>query len=115
MPDNLEEKFENKEEDFAFSCHVVLKELFEVYCGFLMGPQIQYYKYHNYLTKDDYRRKYLFENFTDKVFAKKFSDALTEKDFEKLFLKFKELTCYVLDEVGGFDIDGWKLRSKLSL
>ena len=38
---------------------------------------------------------------------------MKEKNKKKMLKRFTELSKYVLDKMGGFDIDGWKYKSNV--
>jgi hypothetical protein len=59
------------------------------------------------------RAKYRLEDFPDKRFGRLFVKAVLLKDRRKMMNGYRSLTEHVLKVMGGFVIDGWKLRSDL--
>ena len=113
MKDNLQDAYKEDAPDFIFSYHNALKELFEKYLLFLQLPITHYYKFYCYLSSVKSRKKYLQEKFIDKVFGNIMIKAIVETKKSKMLNYYEQLTDHVLTRMGGFNIDGWQLRSKL--
>jgi hypothetical protein len=111
--DNLEEVFESGSGDFYLAYYNYLGGILESYPKFLGYPQLRINKATHFLTSPKYRKKYRMYEFPDKRFVKLFTDALQMKKKAEMLDKHREITAYVVKEMGGFDIDGWKLRSKV--
>jgi hypothetical protein len=54
-------------------------------------------------------------SFPDEEFKSLFIAAIQEENRAKMLDHFEELSTHVLLKMGGFEIDGWKLRSSLDL
>jgi hypothetical protein len=109
--DNLKDCFEQQRADFHFSYHNSLFRLMTAYCTFLRIENVPYYQIHSYLSNSTYLDKYLKESFPDEQFKQSFINALQEVDRMKMMECYEQLSQYVLNQMGGFEIDGWKLRS----
>ena len=66
-----------------------------------------------FLTDEKTQRKYGAKEFPDHKFTGMFVSAMDEQDKEWMMKHAIHLRDYVLDKMGGFNIDGWKVRSKL--
>ena len=55
--------------------------------------------------------KYRLSDFPDKVFLEKYVKAISLKDKVEMMKEYKQITKYVLNKMGGFNINGWKLKS----
>jgi predicted nucleotidyltransferase len=64
-----------------------------------------------YLKCERWRREYKFQEFPDKKFAEMFVSCARSYNLDEI----EHLCFYVLDKLGGFDINGWKLRSRVDL
>ena len=111
MYDNLEEVFETDAKEFFFVFYNDLKELFETYAKFLQFDSIPAYKSRCFLVNKKDKKKYCINDFPDKTFVKIYVNAMNLKDKAKMMKEYQKLTKYVLTKMGGFNIDGWKIRS----
>lgn len=113
--DNLEDAFEGEKKHFMFIFHNSLNTLIQFYCKYLGYPVIKFNKSLEILTDQNVRKKYLLKEFPDSKFNELCTQALCVDKPEKAFELYKELTKHVLDKIGGFEINGWKLRSPLDI
>jgi len=90
-----------------FSHLGLLLSVYTVYLGAEMPHLSKVYKL---FKNDDFRKRYHFTAFPDEAFAEEFLGALTTQRNQQLDAA-RKLTKYVLDAMGGFSIDGWRLRS----
>ena len=114
MLDNLQDAFEGEAPDFWFIYHNMLNELLRQYCNFIGYPAIQAYRALEVFTDKKTRDKYLLPVFPDKSFQALIERALVETEKEQALRLYEKLTHHVLNEMSGFEIDGWKVRSPLS-
>ena len=112
MCDNLEEVFAANSEEFFFVFHNYLNLLFETYAKFLRFDSMPIHKLRRFLVNKDDKKKYHVSDFPDKRFVKMFMSVLPLKDKSEMMTQYKKMTKHVLKEMGGFDIDGWKIRSR---
>jgi hypothetical protein len=111
--DNLKDCFEQRRADFNFTYHNSLFRLFTAYCTLLNLETIPYYQINSYLSESTYLDKYLKNSLPDEKFKQIFTNALQEVDSKKMMECFEQLSQHVLNEMGGFEIDGWKLRNSI--
>lgn len=109
--DNLEEVFESGSEDFFFVFYNNLNEVFETYAKFLQFTSIPANKLKRFLVNERDKKKYHVANFPDQDFVKMLIRAFNMKDKTKMMKEYHALTNHVFKKMGGFSIDGWKLRS----
>ena len=109
--DNLEEVFRRKTPDFIFVYHNFLNEVLKMYSEFLKFNEINANKVFRFLTDKKDKIKYNIRDFPDKIFVSKFVEAMQETNIKNMLLKFEKLTQYVQAKMGGFNLDGWKIRS----
>ncbi len=109
--DNLKELHSSKSVIFRFAYFFLLQEIMNVYSKYLQIEIVAPSKLLKYLTSEQFRKKYILKEFPDKTFARLFVKCLKKDDMGLI----KNLTNYVLDKLGGFDIDGWKLRSRTTI
>lgn len=112
MKDNLEEVYDCDSGEFYFVYYNYLNELFKDYCNSLRYIDIPANKLRRFLVNDSDKKKYNVPDFPDKNFLEIFIKAISIKDKTEMMAEYTKITNYVLNKMGGFDIDGWKLRSK---
>lgn len=113
--DNLLDCYEDGRSDFESVYYHALLNLYRVYCSILCVEEIPYYQISRYFNDPMYLEKYLKEPFPDKYFCKLYTIALETYGQEGKVKIYKELTEYVLNKAGGFNVDGWKLRSEIDI
>lgn len=113
--DNLLDCYEQERSDFTFVYYNSLCHLFDMYCSMLRIEKIPHYQINRYLCEASYLEKYMKQAFPDQQFRNLYIEAMNVTNAAKMIECYKNLTAYVLQETGGFNIDGWKVRSKLQL
>lgn len=111
--DNLTDCYERDRTDFEFVYYNSLKVLFEEYSKYLRIGIIPFYQVGRYISEPHFLEKYLADSFPDKYFRDKFLWSLHDNEKAKRMRVYNELTNYVLEKMGGFNIDGWNLRSSV--
>ncbi len=105
--DNLHDLHSQHLPSFSFVYYTALLNIFETYAKFLRAEIPGPAKFYQVLTNDRFRQKYHIEKFPDQKFI-----TIAKKCIEKDSLEnIEKLTAYVLDKMGGFKIDGWKLKT----
>jgi predicted nucleotidyltransferase len=112
MKDNLEEAFDKNSNEFFFVYYNCMYALFDKYSEFLRYSHMGADRVWRSLMSDKYRRKYKLVDFPDKTFAELYERAMILDDRRKMLKEYIDITNHVLDRMGGFEIDGWKVRSK---
>lgn len=110
--DNLEEVFDARSPDFFFVYYAFLNDLFETYAKFLRFDSVPASKLRRFLINEKDKKKYCVEDFPDQEFVRMFVVALVIKPKQKMMSECKKLTDHVFVKMGGFTVDGWKIRSK---
>jgi predicted nucleotidyltransferase len=113
--DNLLDCHEGGRSDFELVYYNSLQNLYRVYCSLLSIEEVPYFQLTRYFTDPSYLKKYMKMPFPDLCFSQLFIRAIGEECRDEKVRIYKELTEYVLSNNGGFNIDGWKLRSKLEI
>jgi hypothetical protein len=111
LADNLTDAFERSAPDFVHLYHLSLQRLFETYARYLGHPLPGPEKLYGMLTSQATRQKYLQPPFPDEPFATAFALALTQTDPHKMLNTFQALSQSILHRMGGFQINGWSLRT----
>ncbi len=115
LNDNLQDAFESNAEDFSFVYHISLSNLFTIYCDFVGYPNHAFRNILSILRDENKRRKYLLADFPDQGFSSMFVQAITEQPASAQAQIFSKISKYVLNKMGGFEIDGWYLKSPLDV
>lgn len=71
-------------------------------------------KIHRFLIDEEYAHKYGIPMYSDQYFVELYL-ACYKQSTENAFQSLSALMAYVLEKIGGFDIDGFKIRSCLSI
>ena len=67
---------------------------------------------YRFVTRNDFATRYLQAEFSDPIFGRRFAAAMVESDPGKFLPTLESLTRYVHRKMGGFEIDGFRLRTK---
>lgn len=111
--DNLQDARERRAPDFAYVYHDTLNAVYSAYAKLIGQPILHPYQQYRVLTDPEIaRRKYLLEPFPDRQFLELFIPAMTETGADRMIKYAEELTGYVHEKMGGFEIDGWRFRSE---
>lgn len=114
--DNLEEAFKRDEITFEMSFNTFLySNLYVTYSKFLQLPIVESERVERYLTQNSYRDKYKVKEFTDAYFRDELLKIFSLNDYIEKMKVLEKLVQYVLNEMGGLELDGWKIKSELDL
>jgi predicted nucleotidyltransferase len=111
MKDNLEEVYDRNGDEFYIVYFVHLDKMFDIYASYLKYYKVPVYKLKRFLTNEEDRKKYRVVEFPDKRFVELYTDAITLQEKKEMMFKYSQLTEYVLDKMGGFNISDWRVRS----
>jgi len=109
--DGLEDLFSSQapNKGLVYSSHLTL--VLNVYTVYLGQEMPHLSKVHKLFTSSEFRTRYHFSEFPDAAFTEKFLNALNAPQEQQLTVAH-DLTNYVLNAMGGFTIDGWRLHSR---
>lgn len=111
--DNVKDCYEQEKGDFIFVYHNASAFLFMEYSQFLQIDTIPIHQIHAYLVDPIYLQKYMKSAFPDERFKQMFLHALKENNAEQMLKSLEALVSYVLQQMGGFCIDGWHVKSPI--
>lgn len=94
----------------AHAYHAHLQGIYADYARFLRQPVLPAPQLYRYLSDPWFRRKYRLEPFPDATFRRLLTSALEARGRPAMLASARQLTRHVLRRLGGFDIDGWRLR-----
>ena len=109
--DNLREGYDQGSADFVHVYHAYLRQILTAYCKALGVPVIAPNQTYSILTKTRTRRKYRLQRFPDGRFVKIYLSGLIESNRARMIADAENLSAHVSRKLGGFEIDGWKLRT----
>jgi len=110
--DNLDEAYNNKEINFDFIYYNFLNEMKDIYFKAKQYHFIQAHKTERLIFDKKNQKKYLVRELEDKKFKSLFKKCLEVKSKKDKIEAFKNLNRHILKELGGFNIDGWKIKTK---
>jgi predicted nucleotidyltransferase len=113
--DGLRDLRDERSPGFAFAAAIALAALVETYARYLRLEVPPLNRLHRFLTDPTFRERYFLAELPDAGFSDLLRRALEETDEQAVLDAIDRLTSHVLDSMGGFDIDGWRLRSEVSL
>ncbi|WP_461862851.1 nucleotidyltransferase domain-containing protein [Thermococcus sp.] len=109
--DSLKDAEERSDPSFSYLYYMALSRTLEVYSKFLGVEIPPASKVYRLFRNENFRRAYMFEEFPDGEFVELFLSALRECRAENL----ERVIEHVLEKMGGFSIDGWKLRTPVKV
>lgn len=115
MQDNLHEVYKHSRETFSFVYHCYLKEIYATYSEYTGFPAASANKVIRFLENENDKKKYMIPDFPDKVFQNLFVKAAVSSDTNEMVILYENITNHVLNMMGGFKIDGWKIRTPLDI
>ena len=108
---SLKESGEMQAPGYTYLYQLTLKEALESYARFLRTEIPPASKVYRLFSDETFRKAYLFPDFPDAEFVALFLRAMEEVRTENA----GALINHVLEKMGGFNIDGWKLRTGISV
>ncbi len=113
--DNFKAAADRRTPDLAYMYFNALRHIYEPYAAYLRQPVETPQRLIAILSDNRMRRSHLREPFPDASFARRFISAACESDPKKMAGTLGRLTRYVMDRMGGFDIDGRVVRTRVDL
>ena len=114
MLDDLQDLYENEQPEFDFIYYSNLDNLISIY----MQQIKQNYNKKSilgHITSDSVRKKYLLNELPDENIQNLIQTCITAEIKKDRIVSYEKLTNLVLELMGGFEIDGFKFKSSLSL
>ena len=96
-------------DNFRHSFHILLRSVLEKYCKFLRVEIPPDSRTVSYFTDGRFRNSYHYRKFPDAEFAEIFMNCIKDESISNM----EKLVDYTLSAMGGFDINGWKIRSEM--
>jgi hypothetical protein len=109
--DNLRDAVERGAPDLAWQYHHALLGILRTYTRYRGDCFLRFQKVYAALTSDVMMKKYAQRPFSDVIFGRRFAAAMLETNSAKMLPTLEALTRYVHRKMGGFEIDGFRLRS----
>lgn len=109
--DTLHDLFDQNSPVFSHIYGMVLGNAMQIYCIYSQLEPFPPYKWHKLLTSKNYRKIYRFNPLPEK-FKLLLLKSIEAKTPKQQLCAAEELILFVQQKMGGFEIDGWKLRSK---
>lgn len=109
--DTLKDLRDKKSPDFEYVFYLALEAAIRTYSKYIRAEVPPPFRLHLLLTDEGFRRDYKFEEFPDRKFSELVLKCIVEKDRLVMLQNMEKLTNYVLEKMGGFKIDGWKMRT----
>lgn len=111
--DNLRNLFEDDAKDFDFAYNVTINHILQTYMKSIRFEIPAEHKLLKILSDADFRKEYHITDIPDKDFSRLLIDCISSSDRKSKFSAAEKLVYHVLKRMGGFNIDGWKLRSQI--
>ncbi len=110
--DNTLDAAERGSPDLPFQYHHAIRFVYDCYAKFLRQPVLQVDRIERFYGSGAHPEKYLLEPFPDNKFIRALLRAIREDDPAKMPGRLKRLAAYATEQMGGFEIDGWRFRSE---
>ncbi|WP_246112263.1 nucleotidyltransferase domain-containing protein [Thermococcus aciditolerans] len=108
MLDSVKDAKERNDPSFPYLYHLTLNEVLGVYSQFLSVEAPPASKVYRMFADGEFREAYMFEPFPDGEFMALFLSAIEREQVETL----EKLILHVFERMGGFNIDGWRLKTE---
>ena len=115
LSDNLQVAFEEDSPSFSYFYHNALTKIIDIYRKYLGYDVLKPDKVLKIFVDENYRKKYLLDEFPDQSFIRLIVQAITTESKTEMRLLYDKLTEYVINKLGGLQINGWKLRSPVNI
>ena len=114
MRDDLQDAHETERADFDFMYFTCLNMLLEKYMNCINRPYNRKVILGN-ITDPVVREKYLLRELPDEGISKLISYAIVATGRDEKLTAYEKLTATIIDTFGGFEIDGFKLKSPVEV
>jgi len=111
MLDSLKDAEDRNDPSSGYLYNLALNRALEVYSKFLGVEIPPASKVYRLFSDEGFRKAYMFEEFPDEEFVKLFLKALERCETKNL----EKVIIHVFEGMGGFDIDGWRLRTMVEV
>ena len=91
---------------FAFAYYCGLQNILIHYGHYLGVEVVRPVRMYQFLTQREFRKKYCVDGFPDNEFVSLVANCMGKVDFSTI----EKLTLYTQAQMGGFTLDGWKLK-----
>ncbi len=109
--DNLKDNYGKNRSDFYYIYYNALRKIYEVYAAYLRVPVNSPDRTLSLLADGVALKKYLQSAFPDRIFVNLFIDSIKIDKRDAMLKNFERISAHVFYAMGGFAIDGWKIRS----
>lgn len=109
--DNTLDAAERGAADLPFQYHHAVHQVYDTYARFLRQPVLPPGRVHGTLGPRGHPERYRLEPFPDAAFVRLLSAALRETEPARMPRRLERLAAHAQHAMGGFEIDGWKLRT----
>jgi predicted nucleotidyltransferase len=109
--DSVDELQGKEGANFTYLYALAMNKIFESYCEFLGVEKMAPSKVYRYFTDAKFRKNYRVDDFPDSQFSKFFVRAFDAESLGNI----QKLATHTQKMMGGFDIDGWKLKTKIEV
>jgi len=113
--DNLRDLDERGDPGFTHAYHHHVHEVYAFYARCLQAPVLPARQLSAYLTDARARKKYLLAPFPDRRFTVLLLTALRAREQRAQRRAAEALTQYATERLGGFEVDGFRLRTPVAL
>jgi len=108
--DELQRAYSNKTPGFTMQFFSFVQNAFVLYSRYTCSPVPSYHKLYKWLTDDGYFKKYGLAAHNDLYFVEMIKATFHCKDINAMFETAKNIYVYVVDKMGGIDIDNFVLH-----
>lgn len=110
MQDGFDNLKDTTDKEFWSVYFSLLNQTYENYAKYLRQNIVGIAKRERYFTEQDFRTKYHLERFPDQKFSEQYIEALEVTKREHNFDILRQLINHTQEQMGGFSLDGWKLK-----
>jgi hypothetical protein len=113
--EQLTRAYENNINEFMYLYYTFLEHIiysYGTYKGIILSPRTKIYQY---IFDKEYNMNKFLKKITDKTFLELLQRCMEKSRTEIMYKNITELEKYFIDLLGGFNLNGWKMRSEIKI
>jgi predicted nucleotidyltransferase len=111
--DELTRAYENEAADFTMQYYIFIENAFYFYSRYISSPVPNYHHLYKWLTDETYNNNFKLPSYRDKIFLELIIKAFDSLNANIMFAQARNIKDYVLNKIGGFNIDNFALKGPL--
>jgi predicted nucleotidyltransferase len=113
--DQLTRAYETNSNEFMYLYYTFLEHIiysYGAYTGIILSPRTKIYQY---ISDEEYKMNRYLKKIEDKMFIKLLNKCMQQNEHKIMYENISELKKYLQEIMGGFNINGWKMRTEIDI